>query len=130
MYTERVVRRRSFALVVAILIAVGPVAAAVCELDCDPPPATSSHCHGAAAGDGQTMRGTLHTCGEAHFAESAALLTGTTSRDQLVTRVTALSPCVDRVSLQMLIAGTAVAMHDPPRLILRRANSLATVLRI
>ena len=130
MYTGSVVRRRSFSLVFALLIAAGPVVAAVCELDCDPPPATSSHCHRAAAGEGQTVRGTLHTCGQAHFAESPALLTGASCRDQLVTRVTALSPCVERMSLQVPIAGTAVAMHDPPGLILRSTNSLATVLRI
>jgi hypothetical protein len=125
-----IVRRRSFALVFALLIAVGPAVAAVCELDCDQPPATSSHCHTAAARDGQAVRGTTHACGQVHLAESPALLTGISSRDQLVTCVAALSLCVERVSLPGPAAGTVVAMHDPPGLMLRSTNSLATVLRI
>ena len=130
MYTKEVVRLRSFALVLALLLAVGPVIGVVCELDCDQPPAKSSPCHNAAAREGATMRATTHACGHAHVAGPRALLTGTNSRDQLVTSIAVMSLCVMRASLPEPGKGTVVALHGPPGLNSGSTASLATVLRI
>lgn len=129
MYTEGVVRLRCFALVLALLIAAGSVVGAVCELDCDQPPAKSSACHGAAARDGATLRGAAHACGHAHGEAPQALPTGGGSRDQLVTSAAALSVCVVRMPLPAPGSGT-VAMHGPPGLNSRTSRLIATVLRI
>ena len=129
MYTWEVVKLRCFALVLALLLAVGPAIGVVCEIDCDQLPAKSSSCHTAAAGEGATMRGAAHACGHAHVAGPRALLTGTSSRDHFVTSVAVLSLCLVRVSLPRP-TGAVLAMHDPPRASSLSTSLLATALRI
>lgn len=124
-------RLRSFALGVALVVAVSPVISVVCVLDCDRPSATSLACHSASTTrEGATVRGIPHACSHVHLADPAALVTAATSRQQVVPSVVAASLYIVRASLALPATGPVFSMHDPPGLTAGSAKSLTTVLRI
>jgi hypothetical protein len=129
MYTGAVVRFRSFASVLALLVTAMPVLGVVCEMDCNQPPATAA-CHtSAASSDGPTVRRAPHGCDHDHTTGTPALLTGASARDSVgnviavpVATLTHASVTNARVAL--------LAMHGPPGLAGRSTSSPITVLRI
>src|SRR3990170_812604 len=82
MYTGSVVRLRSFALVLALLVAATPVIGVVCAMDCEQPLATSSPCHDATDPQGGiTLRAAPHACNHDHTGVIPALLSSASARD-------------------------------------------------
>ena len=130
MYTG-IVRLRSFALALALLVAATPVIGIVCAMDCGQPPATSSTCHdGSVPHAGITLRGTPHACDHDHGGAKPALLTSSSARDSAGTSVAALAPAFVLAILPEAPASGAGAMHGPPGLSARSTSFQTTVLRI
>jgi hypothetical protein len=130
MYTGRVVRLRSFALVLLLQFAATPVIGLVCEMDCDQPPAAPA-CHESTIPyDGSTVRGGQHPCDHDHTTGSPALLAGASARDSLGTFSAVLVPAFAYASAPDARVANA-AVHGPPGLSGRtRTSSRITVLRI
>ena len=130
MYTG-IVRLRSFALALALLVAAAPVIGIVCAMDCDQPPAVSFTCHDANVPHaGMTLRNAPHACDHDHGGASPALVTSSSARDSAGISVAAsASPFVIAI-LPEANAATAGATHDPPGLSARRPSFHITVLRI
>ena len=130
-YTGGVVRRRSFALVLALVVAATPVIGLVCAMDCDQPPAASAPCHDESVSHGGlTLRGTSHACDHDHTGASPALLAGSSARDSVGTSVEVGSPTLVHALLSEAHTAAAGAMHGPPVLNARSTSSHITVLRI
>jgi hypothetical protein len=131
MYTGGVVRLRSFALALALLVAATPVIGVVCVVDCDRSLATWPPCHDATVShDGITLRAAPHACDHDHTGKSPALLTGANTRDSVGISVAASAPTLVHAILPEAHAATACALHGPPGLATRSTSSLITVLRI
>jgi hypothetical protein len=128
MYTGKVVRLRSFAGVLALVLTASPVIRLVCLMDCDRAPTTSA-CHksanapsGSNVGDGQ------HPCGHDHSLGSPALLASAGTRDSSRT----VAPLPLTTVAVVSIAGGGVAIrttHGPPGMS-RRTSSTVAILRI
>ena len=130
MYTG-IVRLRSFALALALLVAATPVIGIVCAMDCDQPPATSSTCHdGSVLHAGITVQSAPHACDHDHGGASPALLTNASGRDSSGTSAAALSFTFVLAILPEAHAPAAGAMHSPPGLSARSTSFQSTVLRI
>ena len=130
MYTGEVVRLRSFALVLALVIAAAPAMSVVCEVDCVQPPAASIACHDASGpGDAITLRAT-HACDHDHTGGSPALLTSATGRDSVGASFATAPLTLVEARVPDAPMATAAAMHGPPGLNSRSTLSLTTVLRI
>jgi hypothetical protein len=130
MYTG-IVRLRSFALALALLVAATPVIGIVCAMDCGQPPARSSTCHdGSVPHAGITLRGTPHACDHDHGGAKPALLTSSSARDSAGTSVAALAHAFVLAILPEAPASAAGAMHGPPGLTARSTSFQTTVLRI
>ena len=131
MYTGGVVRRRSFALVLALLVAANPAIGVVCAMDCAQPPAASAPCHNASVPhDGITLRGAPHACDHDHAGASPALLASASARDSVGTSVAAPSSTLVHAILPEAHTAAAGTMHGPPGLNARSTSSHITVLRI
>jgi hypothetical protein len=132
MYTGRAVRLRSFALVLALLVAATPVIGVLCEMECDQPRAgSSSPCHeGGDPDNGTTFRGVPHVCDHDHTGGSPALLTSATGRDSVGASVAAPPPTLLHGLVREAGMAAAAAMHGPPGLGSRSTSSQLTVLRI
>ena len=132
MYTGGTVWLRSFAFVLALLVAATPVIRVVCEIDCDQPLAPSSPpCHDASVPhDGSTLRGVPHACDHDHTGPSPALLTGATGGNSVGTSVAAPLPRLVRALVPEVRAAADEAMLGPPGLSGRSTSSHNTVLRI
>ena len=132
MYTGRAVRLRSFALVLALVVAATPVIGVLCEMECDQSPAASSSgCHGASVPqDGTALRGGPHACDHNHTGGSPALLTSAKSRDSVGISFPALPPTLVHALVDEARLAAAAAMHGPPGLSGRIPSSHITVLRI
>jgi hypothetical protein len=130
MYTGEVVRLRSFAFMLALLLTATPVLGVVCVMDCDQPPATSD-CHKASgSSDAPKVSGDEHGCDHAHTMDGPALVASTSARDSVGT-FAALTLVLADVSLSG--ARTAIpALHGPPRLSNRSTPTSfpITILRI
>lgn len=130
MYTG-IVRLRSFALALALLVAATPVIGIVCAMDCGQPPARSSTCHdGSVPHAGITLRGTPHACDHHHGGAKPALLTSSSARDSAGTSVAASAPAFVLAIPVEAPASAAGAMHGPPGLSARSTSFQTTVLRI
>ena len=130
MYTG-VVRFRSFALALALLVAATPVIGIVCAMDCDQPPPTSSTCHdGSVLHAGVTLRGAPHACDHDDGGATPALLTTSSARDSAGTSVAALAPTFVLAIIPSAHSSVAGAMHGPPGLSTRNTSFHTTVLRI
>jgi hypothetical protein len=130
MYTG-IVRLRSFALALALLVAATPVIGIVCTMDCGQPPATSSTCHdGSVHHASVTFRSAPHACDHDHGGANPALLTSSSARDSTGTSVAALAPAFVLAILPEAPASAADAMHGPPGLSVRSTSFQTTVLRI
>ena len=129
MYTG-VVRLRSFALALALLVAATPVIGIVCAMDCDQTPATLLPCHDATVSqNGNTLRAAPHACDHDHTGASPALLASASGRDSVATLVAPLAMFVFAI-LPEAHAAAAGAMHGPPGLSARSTSLHITVLRI
>jgi hypothetical protein len=130
MYTDWVVRLRSFALVLALFVAATPVIGVVCDLECEPP-VTSSGCHDSSAPhDDAAVRGAQHPCDHDDTAGEPALLKSASGRDSVAASVAVSMLLLPHVSVSETRTATAAAMHGPPGLSGRRTPSRTTVLRI
>jgi len=127
-YTGRVVRLRSSAFVLALLLAATPVLGVICELDCDPP-AAASECHEPTTSKGPTVRGAQH-CDHLHTTGSPALLSKPSARDSVFTFAAAPVAALSH-SLVSAARSTMTVRRGPPGLSGRSRTSLSsTVLRI
>jgi metal-dependent amidase/aminoacylase/carboxypeptidase family protein len=130
MYTGRVVRLRSFALVLLLQFAATPVIGLVCEMDCDQPPAAPACHESTAPPDGPTVRGARHACDHDHTTSSLALLAAATARDSHGTFSAVSVPAFAYASAPDARVAIA-AVHGPPGLSGRTStSSRITVLRI
>jgi hypothetical protein len=130
MYTG-VVRLRSFALALALLVAATPAIGIVCAMDCDRPPPTSLPCHGATVPpDGTTLRAAPHACDYDHTGGSPALLASASARDSVGISLVAPALTLALAILPEAHAATAEAMHGPPGLSAPGTSFHITVLRI
>ena len=131
MYTGGVVTLRSFALVLALLIAAPPVLGVVCAMDCDQPPATSSACHDTSGPrGGTTLRAVPHACDHDHAEARPALPTSSSARYSVGTSVAASAPTLVLATLPETHRATAGASWGPPGVIAGIRSSHITVLRI
>ena len=129
MYTGRVVRLRSAALVLTLVFVATPLLGVVCEMDCDQPPAASG-CHETTVPGGPGVRAAQHACGHDHTIGSPALLAGTSARDSIAACFDVAVPTFAHTSnCDASVAGTS-AMHGPPGLSARSTSSRTTILRI
>jgi hypothetical protein len=130
MYTGGVVRFRSFALALALLVAATPVIGVVCAMDCDRSLATWPPCHDEPIPhDGITLRAAHHACDHDHTGGRPALLISP-GRDPVGISVAAPALMLAVAILPEAHAATACALHGPPGLTARSTSSLITVLRI
>lgn len=131
MYTGGDVRLRSFALVLALLLAATPLLGVVCEMDCDQPQATSPACHTAnVPDDAITLRNGPHSCDHDHTSGSPALLASASGRDSVGASVAVPLPTLAHVSVPAARMVLAAALHGPPGLSGGMKASYLTVLRI
>ncbi len=131
MYTGGAVRLRSFALVLAFLVAAAPVIDAVCQMDCGRPPAASSPCHEAGAPqDGPSLRGAPHACDHRHTGGSPARVTSAADRDEVGILLAVPSATLAYASVPEARTAACAAMHGPPGLGARSVSSRLTALRI
>ena len=132
MYTGKVVRLRSFALVLGLVVAATPAISVLCQMECDQPRAGSaSPCHEASVpDDGTAVRGVPHACDHDHTGGSAALLTSANGRDSGggLMAAPALGPKHALVPEARLAASPG--MHGPPGPTGLSTPSHLTVLRI
>jgi hypothetical protein len=129
MYTERVVRLRVFAFIVALVLAATPVLRAVCQMDCDQVRTTPTCHESASSPDGPTVRGTQHACNHDHSTGSPALLASVSARDSVANFVVIPVPTLAHAFVPD--AGVAIlAMHGPPGLSGRSTSFTITILRI
>jgi hypothetical protein len=130
MYTGAV-RLRSFALVLAVLLAATPALHVACEMDCGQPLTPSSAlCHEANdSHDGATLNGAPHACDHDQTSGSPALLTGATGAATIATAGSAVPPALSRV-LVSDASRVAVTVRGAWCLSGRRTSSQNTVLRI
>ena len=132
MYTDRVVRHRLCAAVLALVFAATSLLGAVCQMDCDQP-TKSATCHESSttsAGEARA-RSVHHLCDHDHTGCSAGLVTSTAgARESVGTSL---------VSVVISTFGHAIVregrtpigdMHGPPGLTSRSVSSRTTVLRI
>jgi hypothetical protein len=132
MYTERVVRLRSFALMLALLVAATPVVGILCAMDCEPPVAAAPSCHEASATgpqDAVTLRAVLHACDHDHTGGSPSV-TVAGERDSAGFSVVAQASAAAVAIFDEAYAATTVGLHGPPGLTTRRSLARSTVLRI
>lgn len=125
-------RLRSFALMLALLVAATPVMGVVCATDCERPVATASSCHEASAAAPQdvvTLRQVLHSCDHDHSGASPGLA-ATGERDPGRTSAVAQAPMAARAILPQAYAASAVRLHGPTELTPRNSLSHSTILRI
>ena len=128
-YTGAVVKFRSFAFMVALLVASAPVIGMVCALDCDRP--ASPPCHGASPShDGITWQVTPHACGHEHMSASLGLLSSASVRNTV--QISVAAPSLTRIFeiLPEIDPMTASALHGPPGVTPRSRSSQITVLRV
>ena len=130
MYTGNVVKLRSLAFVLALLLTATPVLGVVCQMDCDQPPAKSSACHESAAARGEpTVRSAQHGCDHDQTTGSPALLASISARDSVAHFVANRLPTLAAVSAPD--ARVAIlAMHGPRGVSGRNTSSTISVLRI
>lgn len=128
-YTGDVVRSRSLALFLAVLVAATPILGLVCAIDCEEPAAAASSCHVAESSTAvQKMAGTLHRCDQDHTTGAPAVVFGSSAREclgafvPLVFATIAPAPGRDPLAIR--------AMHGPPGPGGRDTSFLNTVLRI
>ena len=129
MYTRKVVRLRSFAFVLALLLTAMPVLGVVCEMDCDQPPATSD-CHRSGdSSDASTIAGGRHGCDHDHTIASPALLASSNARDSVGSFVPLSLATLAHTAV--IHAHVAIpAMHGSPALSGRGTSFRFTILRI
>jgi hypothetical protein len=129
MYT-RTVKLRSFTFVLALLLTTTPLLGVVCQMGCDPPPATSSECHKSAASPaGPTVRGAQHSCDHDHTSGRLALLASTNERESIGRVIAIPGPTLAHASVTD--ARVAIlSMHGSPGLSGRTSSFRITVLRI
>jgi hypothetical protein len=131
MYTDRVVKVRSFACILALVLAATPVLGLVCQLDCDQLP-KSVACHESAnSSDHLSVRSAPHPCDHDHTGGSPALAASASGfRESVGIAMVGLSiPALAHATVSDV--RTAIAdVHGPPGLIASRLSALITVLRI
>jgi hypothetical protein len=129
MYTGDVVRLRSFAFIVALMLTASPVLALVCEMDCDHVTATPPCHHTENSGDGSSVRGSGHPCDHDHPIGTPALLASAIALDFGGTFVALPVRTLIHVSVTDPLVLNPV-MHGPPGVTGRSVSSRTTVLRI
>jgi hypothetical protein len=128
MYTGRVVRFRSFAFLLALLLTATPVLGVVCEMDCDRPPA-SSECHqSTSSASGPTVRRVQHGCHHDHTTGRPAVLASASARDSVASVVAIGLPTLAHALLSD-VRVAMLAMNGPPGVI-GRSTSTIIILRI
>ena len=128
-YTGEVVRFRSVAFIVALLVAAGPVTSVVCALDCDRP--ASPPCHGASTPHNDlTWQVTPHACGHDHLGGSVALLSSASVRHMVEISFAAPNLMPVLAILPKLDRATTSALNGPPGLMPRSTSFQITVLRV
>jgi hypothetical protein len=129
MYTGRVVRLRSFACVLALVLTASPVLRLVCLMDCDQVAATPTCHESTTSADGPTVRGAHHACNHDHSTGSPALLANAGARDSVANFAGISVPTVARAwAPEARVA--ILAIHGPPGLSGRSTSFHTIVLRI
>ena len=130
MYTGTRMRRRSFAFLAALLVAVTPAISVVCASGCTPPSAATTPCHGGNGGDSATVHGAAHGCDHDHTGADPALLTSSPGREASCSPVATARKAEMAASLRYAGANALLAMHGPPGPSGRRTLARITILRI